>query len=315
MIVALAGGVGGARLAVGLAALLPPERLTIVVNTGDDFEHLGFAISPDIDTVMYTLAGVADPERGWGRRDETWRFMETLGELGGDDWFRLGDRDLAVHVIRTQALARGARLSDITRTIAGRFGVRHGIVPMADEPVRTFVASEAGELPFQDYFVRRRCEPVVFGFRFDGAERARPPRVLHTVIQRDDIEGVVFCPSNPFISIGPILAVRGIRDWLEARRFLVVAVSPIIGGQAVKGPAAKMFRELGFEASALAVARHYGALVDGWVIDEQDAREARDIEALGKHVVMTNTLMSDRTRSIELAQSVIDLTRTAGVRR
>jgi LPPG:FO 2-phospho-L-lactate transferase len=186
---------------------------------------------------------------------------------------------------------------------------------MADEPVRTFVASEAGELPFQDYFVRRRCEPVVFGFRFDGAERARPPRVLHTVIQRDDIEGVVFCPSNPFISIGPILAVRGIRDWLEARRFLVVAVSPIIGGQAVKGPAAKMFRELGFEASALAVARHYGALVDGWVIDEQDAREARDIEALGKHVVMTNTLMTDRTRSIELAQSVIDLTRTAGVRR
>ena len=311
MIVALAGGVGGARLAVGLAALLPPDRLTIVVNTGDDFEHLGFSISPDLDTVMYTLAGVADAERGWGRRDETWRFMEALGELGGDDWFRLGDRDLAVHVIRTRALATGARLSDITRELADRLGVRHAIVPMADEPVRTFVVTDSGELPFQEYFVRRRCEPVVSGFRFEGAERARPPRVLASVMQRKDIEGVVVCPSNPFISIGPILAVSAIRDWLEARRCPVVAVSPIIGGEAVKGPTAKMFRELGLQASAPAVARHYGGLVDRWVIDEQDAREARKIEVLGKHVMMTNTLMTDRARSIELARTVVDLVRKA----
>jgi LPPG:FO 2-phospho-L-lactate transferase len=312
VIVALAGGVGGARLAVGLAAVLPPERLTIVVNTGDDFEHLGFAISPDLDTVMYTLAGVADPARGWGRADETWRFMEALSALGGDAWFRLGDRDLAMHVMRTQALAKGERLSDVTRILAARFGVRHAIVPMSDEPVRTFVASNAGELTFQDYFVRRRCEPVVSGFRFAGAECAGPPYALDAVIRRDDVEGVIVCPSNPFISIGPILAVSAIREWLQARRFPVIGISPIVGGQAVKGPAAKMLRELGLDASALAVARHYGSLVDGWVIDEQDARKAAAIAALGKRVVVTNTLMTDRARSVELARSAIDMMRKAG---
>jgi LPPG:FO 2-phospho-L-lactate transferase len=312
VIVALAGGVGGARLSVGLAAVLPPEGLTIVVNTGDDFEHLGFAISPDLDTVMYTLAGVADPARGWGRADETWSFMEALAGLGGEDWFRLGDRDLAVHVIRTRALARGERLSDITRTLAARLGVRHPIAPMADEPVRTFVGTDAGELAFQDYFVRRRCEPIVSGFRFAGAEHARPPRALEMVMQRADVEGVIVCPSNPFISIGPILAVPAIREWLQVRRFPVIGVSPIVGGQAVKGPAAKMLRELGLDASALAIARYYGSLVDGWLIDEQDAREAPAIEALGKRVAITNTLMTDRARSIELARTVLDMTREAG---
>ncbi len=314
MIVALAGGVGGARLAVGLAAVLPPERLTIVVNTGDDFEHLGFAISPDLDTVMYTLAGVADSARGWGRADESWHFMEALGELGGEDWFRLGDRDLAVHVVRTQALGKGEGLSDITRRLATQFGVRHAILPMSDEPVRTFVKTDAGELAFQNYFVRRRCEPVVSGFRFAGAEHARPPRTLEAVMQRADIEGLVVCPSNPFISIGPILAVRAIREWLQARRFPVIGVSPIIAGQAVKGPAAKMLRELGLDASALAVAQHYGALVDGWIIDEQDASDAPAIEKLGKRVVITNTLMSDRTRSTELARTTLETMRGIGAR-
>ena len=312
MIVALAGGVGGARLAVGLAALCAPERLTIVVNTGDDFEHLGFSISPDLDTVMYTLAGVADPERGWGRADETWSFMETLGKLGGQDWFRLGDRDLAVHVMRTQALARGERLSQITRALAKLFGVTHAIVPMCDEPVRTLVLSESGELAFQDYFVRRRCAPVVSGFRFAGAEKAGPPDVLQALMQRDDVEAAIVCPSNPFISIGPILAVAAIREWLEARRFPVIAVSPIVGGQAVKGPAAKMMRELGLEVSALAVARHYGPLVDGWVIDDCDAQHAPELKALGKRIAITNTLMSDRARSIELARVVLALAREAG---
>ena len=309
MIVALAGGVGGARLAVGLAALLPPERLTIVVNTGDDFEHLGFSISPDLDTVMYTLAGVSDPERGWGRVDETWHFMETLERLGGETWFRLGDRDLVVHTIRTRALASGETLSEITRTLADRLGVRHPIVPMSESPVRTFVATDTGELPFQDYFVRRRCEPAISGFRFAGAEGARPPRALRMLMDGSDVEAVVVCPSNPYISIGPMLAIREIREWLHARAFPVIGVSPIIGGQAVKGPAAKMMRELGLEANPLAIARHYDGLVNGWVIDEQDAGYRSQIEALGKAVAVTNTLMTNRARSIELAQRVLDLAR------
>jgi LPPG:FO 2-phospho-L-lactate transferase len=307
VIVALAGGVGGARLAVGLAALLPPGRLTIVVNTGDDFEHLGFSISPDLDTVMYTLAGVADRERGWGRADETWHFMETLERLGGDTWFRLGDRDLAVHAMRTQALRSGAPLSAITHTLAGRLGVAHPIVPMSDTPVRTFVATDAGELPFQEYFVRRRCEPAISGFRFAGAERAEPPRALRALTDGTHVEAVVVCPSNPYISIGPMLALSNIRDWLNARAFPVVGVSPIVGGQAVKGPAAKMMRELGSEANPLAIAQHYRGLVDAWLIDEEDAQYASRIEALGKRVAVTNTMMTSRERSIDVAQRVLDL--------
>jgi LPPG:FO 2-phospho-L-lactate transferase len=307
VIVALAGGVGGARLAVGLAAILPPERLTFVVNTGDDFEHLGLAISPDLDTVMYTLAGLANPETGWGRADETWSFMETLGALGGETWFRLGDRDLAVHVARTAALAQGASLADVTRALAERLEVRHAILPMSDEPVRTFVRTDAGELAFQDYFVRRKCAPVVAAFRYEGAESARPPRALQALMEGGEVEAVIVCPSNPYISIAPILAVREIRAWLENRRFPVVAVSPIIGGDAVKGPAAKMMRELGLDVSAAGVARHYSGGVDGWVIDRRDAALAPEVEALGPHVVVTETLMTERPRSVALARVTVDL--------
>jgi LPPG:FO 2-phospho-L-lactate transferase len=310
VIVAFAGGVGGARLAVGLAALLPPERLTIVVNTGDDFEHLGFSISPDLDTVMYTLAGIADPQRGWGRADETWHFMETLDRLGGETWFRLGDRDLAVHAMRTRALASGETLSEITRKLAGRLGVAHPILPMSDSPVRTFVATDAGELPFQDYFVRLHCEPAISGFRFAGADAARLPRGLGALMDGRDVKAVVVCPSNPYISIGPMLAIREIREWLEAREFPAIGVSPIVGGQAVKGPAAKMMRELGLDANPLAIARHYDALVDAWLIDEQDERYRSQIEALGKTVAVTDTLMTTRARSVELAQRVLDLVPT-----
>lgn len=308
MIVALAGGVGGARFAVGLAALLPPEGLTIVVNTGDDFEHLGLSISPDLDTVTYTLAGLANPATGWGRSDETWSFMESLGELGGETWFKLGDRDLALHAVRTAALKHGSRLSDVTREIAQRLGIKHAIVPMSDEPVRTIVLTDAGELAFQDYFVRRRCEPRVSGFRFAGSEDARAAEPLRKLIERGGIEAVLVCPSNPYVSIEPILTVKEIRDWLDRRAFPVVAVSPIVGGKAVKGPAAKMMHELGFESTASAVARHYGRLVDGWVIDERDAGLTADIENLGKAVVVTDTLMTDRARSIELAKVVLDFT-------
>jgi LPPG:FO 2-phospho-L-lactate transferase len=306
MIVALAGGVGGARLAVGLAAVLPPQRLTVVVNTGDDFEHLGLSICPDLDTVMYTLAGLNNPALGWGRADETWSFMETLQALGGETWFRLGDRDLAVHVLRTAGLTRGERLSDITRTLTQRFGIAHSVVPMSDDPVRTVVLTNEGELAFQDYFVRRRCEPAVSGFRFEGAEDAEMPQALRAIMDAD-IDAVVVCPSNPFVSIAPMLAVPAIREWLDRRTFPVVAVSPIVGGDAVKGPAAKMMRELGVDASASGVARHYGALVDAWVIDERDASEARAIAALGKRVRVTDTLMTDTAKSAALAKAVLEV--------
>ena len=309
MIVALAGGVGGARLAVGLAAVLPPERLTIVVNTGDDFDHLGFRICPDLDTVTYTLAGLNNRELGWGRSDETWSFMETLQALGGETWFRLGDRDLAVHVARTAALARGDSLSQITATLAARLGVTHAIVPMSDDPVRTMVATDEGELEFQQYFVKRRCEPAVKGFNFAGAEDARPAPGMRALFE-SQVDAVVVCPSNPFVSIAPLLAIAGIREWLERRRFPIVAVSPIVGGDAVKGPAAKMMRELGLTVSASAVAQHYGALVDGWIVDQRDAAAARTIENTGKAVCVTDTLMTDTSKSAALARVALDFART-----
>jgi LPPG:FO 2-phospho-L-lactate transferase len=312
MIVALAGGVGGARLAVGLAAVLPPGELTVVVNTGDDFEHMGFTICPDLDTVMYTLAGANNPKTGWGRAGESWQFMHEIKRLGGADWFALGDRDLAVHVLRREALRRGVPLSEVTRDLAARFGIQHAIVPMSDTPVRTRVKTKSGELSFQDYFVRLRCAPRVTGFRFAGARAARVPPALQRLMRSRDIEAVVLCPSNPFVSIAPILSVPAIRTWLSSTRrrtFPVVAVSPIIGGAAVKGPAAKIMRELKLQPSATAVARYYGAAVDRWVIDEQDARLRGAIERLGKRVLVADTLMTSRAKSAALARGVVKCAR------
>ena len=310
MIVALAGGVGGARLAVGLAAQLPPSRLTVVVNTGDDFEHLGLHVSPDLDTVMYTLAGVNNQATGWGRAHETWQFMSVLKGLGGADWFNLGDRDLAVHVLRTQALRAGSTLSEITRELARRFGVRHALLPMTDAPVRTRVLTARGELAFQDYFVRERCRPRVRGFRFAGHRDAAPPPALAKLMRSGKVRAVVICPSNPFVSVAPILSVPAIRAWLESRDFPVVAVSPIVGGAAVKGPAAKMMRELGLDASAAGIARHYGRLVDGWVIDRADAKLRTVIERMGAAVQVTDTIMRNRRNSAALARGVLDLARS-----
>ncbi len=309
MIVALAGGVGGARLAVGLAEVLPPSRLAIVVNTGDDFEHLGLAISPDLDTVMYTLAGVNNPVAGWGRAQESWNFMSALAELGGDDWFRLGDRDLAVHVLRTLALRRGVALSEVTRKLATRLGIRHALLPMSDTPVRTRVLTARGELAFQDYFVRDQCRPRVRGFRFAGSRKAQPAPLLQQIMRSRKVRAVVICPSNPYVSVAPILSVPAIRAWLRQRDFPVVAVSPIVGGAALKGPAAKMMRELGCEATALGVVRHYGSSVDGWVIDTQDAKLQRAIAREGKAVIVTDTVMSDRGKSGQLAQRVVSFVR------
>lgn len=313
MIVALAGGVGGSRLSVGLAAALPPDELAIVVNTGDDFEHLGFTICPDLDTVMYTLARQNNLKTGWGRAGETWQFMNEVKRLGGEDWFQLGDRDLAVHVLRREALRRGVPLSAITRDLAARFGIKHAIVPMSDTPVRTRVKTKSQELSFQDYFVRLRCAPRVTGFRFAGARAARVPPALQRVMRSRKVEALVMCPSNPFVSIAPIMSVPAIGAWLRARCFPVVAVSPIIGGAAVKGPAGKIMRELGLQPTALAVARHYGNRVDGWVIDRQDAALAKRIERMGKAVLVTDTLMTDHRKSASLAREVLRFARSISV--
>ncbi len=294
-IAALAGGVGGAKLVQGLADHLGPDRLTVIVNVGDDFDHLGLRICPDLDTVMYTLAGLANPVTGWGRADETWAFLETLEALGGPTWFRLGDRDLALHVERTRRLREGARLSQVVEQACLRLGVQHRILPASDDPIPTLVETAEGWLNFQEYFVARRCEPEVRGFRFSGAEQATPaPGVLEAIEAADS---VVLCPSNPWVSLDPILAIPGLRDAIRARP--VVGVSPIVGGEAVKGPAAKMFRELGICPTAAAAAAHYAGLLQLWIIDDQDDRHRKDIESLGLRVWVTNTLMptyDDRRR-------------------
>lgn len=309
-VVALAGGVGGAKLADGLAGCLPPDNLTIIVNTADDFIHLGMQISPDIDTVTYTLAGLADPERGWGRADESWVFMETLEQLCGPTWFRLGDRDLALHHLRTYRRAQGDTLSTVTFEIKERLGVKPNILPMTDDLVQTIVVTTEGELAFQEYFVARKCEPVVTGFRFDGIEEARPgPGVLESL---RDADVIVFCPSNPWVSLDPILGIRGIRAGVEDNH--VFMVSPIIAGRTVKGPAAKMYAELGIEPSALAVARHYETLLEGMLIDRLDAELTEEIESLGIRVREDNTLMKTREDRIRLANAVLEFSRSTAIK-
>jgi LPPG:FO 2-phospho-L-lactate transferase len=302
-IVALAGGVGGAKLADGLAQLLSPADLTVAVNTGDDFEHLGLAISPDLDTVCYTLAGLANPETGWGRADETFQVLEAVSRLGGPDWFRLGDRDLATHLERSRRLHAGRSLSQVTEEFCQSWGVGWRVLPMSDQPVRTMVDTlEFGELAFQEYFVQHRCEPRVKGFHFAGIESALPaPGFLEAIAAAD---AVVICPSNPWVSIDPILALPGLRPALEAKQ--VVAVSPIIGGHTVKGPAAKMYAEMGIEPSALAVARHYGNLISAFVLDRVDATLATKIRAT---TFVTNTLMRSRQDRRRLAQDVLNCIR------
>ena len=299
MIVALSGGIGGAKLALGLTHLLPPERLLIVANTGDDFEHLGLSISPDLDTLAYTLAGLDNPELGWGRRDESWAAMATLEALGGEAWFRLGDRDLALHLFRTARLHAGARLSAVTSEICARLGIGPRVLPATDDRLRTQLDTDAGWLAFQEYFVHRRCIPTVRAIAFDGAASARPqPEVLAAIAAA---EAVVICPSNPFISIEPILAVPGLRAALAATAAPVIAVSPIIGGRAVKGPTAKMMAELGLEVSARAVAERYGALLDIFVADPADAAAVA-----GPRVVAAPTLMHTLAEKTALARVVLD---------
>jgi LPPG:FO 2-phospho-L-lactate transferase len=298
-VVALAGGVGGARLADGLRQVLPPDHLTVIVNTGDDFEHLGLWICPDLDTVCYTLAGIANPETGWGRAGETWEALDSLDALGGPDWFRLGDRDLGTHLERTRRLKAGDTLTGITAEFCRRWGIGPAVLPMTDEPAPTIVLTAGGELPFQDYFVRLRCEPEVTGFRFEGG-RPPAPGVLESLEAADLI---VLCPSNPWVSIDPIRAVPGVEAALLDRP--VVAVSPIIRGQAVKGPAAKMYAELGIEPSAAAVAGHYNGLLQGFVLDRRDGEDADRLAAAGLPVLPVDALMHSIPDRARLAGEIL----------
>lgn len=301
-VLALCGGIGGVKLALGLQSVLPPGALTLVVNTGDDFEHLGLAISPDIDTTLYTLAGLANAELGWGRAGETWNFMAEIGRLGGETWFRLGDRDLAVHVERTRRLAAGEALESIVAGLASRLGVASRVAPMSSDPVRTVVETEEGTLGFQHYFVRRRCEPAVRAIRYEGAEQARPSAVADD-LRAGMFDLVVICPSNPYLSIDPLLAIPGWRSALRSCSVPVVAVSPIVGGEAVKGPTAKIMRELSIAVSPLSVARGYADILDGFVLDETDAALASRFET---PVRVAPTLMRTLADKERLARDVLD---------
>ncbi|MCU0506373.1 MAG: 2-phospho-L-lactate transferase [Chloroflexi bacterium] len=305
-VVALAGGVGGARLAEGLQAALPPGDLTVVANTGDDTERHGLLVCPDHDTVLYTLAGIADPVQGWGIAGESWAVMERLGVLGEETWFRLGDRDMATHIVRTARLRAGARLTDASLAIQAALGVPSRILPMTDDAVRTRVLTDEGWLEFQDYFVRLRQLPEVRAVRFDGVDVAEPtPEVLDAV---DAAEVVVLCPSNPIVSVAPILAIRGIRDAIRAARGRgapVAAVSPIVGGKALKGPADRMLASLGHEVSAVGVARLYAGMVDVFVLDAEDAALAPDVEALGMRALVTDTIMTDGDARVRVARETL----------
>ncbi len=301
-VLALSGGVGGAKLALGLRNIVPPGRLTVVANTGDDFEHLGLHVSPDVDTLLYTLAGLANLETGWGRGDETWTFMAALAALGGETWFRLGDGDLAVHVERTRRLRAGEPLSSIIGDFADRLGVRAAIVPMTDDRVRTRVRTSDGWLDFQRYFVEQQCRPKITEFMYDGAAKAKPHPDFVAAITDPELRAIVICPSNPFISIEPILALPGVRQALRAATAPVVAVAPIIGGEAVKGPTAKMMRELGLKVGAETIADRYGDLLDGYIVDDRDSSLAAKLRI---PTTATNALMVSLADREQLAKMTL----------
>lgn len=303
-ITALAGGVGGAKLARGLAEILTPEELTIIVNTGDDFEHLGLKISPDLDSVIYLLAGIANPVTGWGIADDTFTTFDSLRRMGAPDWFRLGDIDLATHLTRTYLYKRGDSLTKITRNICDALSVKHMVLPMTDDPVATWIETEeSGDIPFQEYFVKKRCEPKIKSVRFAGIETAKPgERVLDSIEQSD---AVIICPSNPFVSIDPILSLSEVRE--SVNRKLTVCVSPIIGGKAVKGPLAKMFLEMGSQPSPQSVIDHYGGLVDCLIVDSSDI--SGEMLNNGSSIIFhaADILIPDKSNQIRLALDIIKL--------
>ena len=302
---ALSGGVGGAKLALGLAGVLGPERLVIVANTGDDFEHLGLQISPDIDTLLYTLAGINNTETGWGRAAETWSCMTVFETLGGETWFRLGDKDLALHLYRTARVRAGASLSEVTEELCKRLQIGPRVLPMSDQPVRTHVETDQGLLGFQQYFVREGCKPKVRAVHFAGADNAQPTTGLSELLRNDGLHATIICPSNPYLSIDPILAIPGMREAIKRSPAPAIAVSPIVGGRALKGPTAKLMAELGARVSAGAIAEHYRDIIDGFVLDRADAGLAKSIEATGIACCVTNTVMTTLDDRIRLARDVL----------
>lgn len=305
-VVALAGGVGGAKLAYGLAEIIAPQNFTVIVNTGDDFEHFGLKICPDLDTVCYTLANISNPDSGWGRSDETWNAIDGITLLGGPGWFRLGDRDLGTHLERTRRLRLGEKLSQITQDFCKSWGICSTVLPMSDDPVPTIVITRDGDLPFQEYFVHRRCEPSVKGFHFPGSGQASPAPGVISAINHANI--LIICPSNPWVSIDPILNVPTIKETILRRKengLKVLAVSPIVGGKAIKGPLAKMYLEMGLEPSAIAVAEHYSDLLDLFVLDVIDMEYAEAVKLLKVSPLCLNTIMKSYEERKKLATEIV----------
>jgi LPPG:FO 2-phospho-L-lactate transferase len=300
----LTGGVGGAKLVLGLTHAMPPEEITAIVNTGDDFEHVGLNVSPDVDTLLYTLSGKSNVAQGWGREGESWNFMQAMRSLGGDEWFALGDGDLALHVLRTQRMRQGAMLSQVIADFARAWEIAVSIVPMSNDPVATRVVTTEGELAFQHYFVRQRCEPAVRSIYFAGAAQARPAPGVIEVLRDPKLRAIIIAPSNPFLSVDPILAVPAIRTALQQRAVPAVAVSPIVGGKAVKGPTAKLMQELGLTVDAQQVARHYEGVIDAMLIDERDPPDSCAMRHARADTLM-NTL-EDRVRVARAALALAD---------
>ena len=299
-VVALSGGVGGAKLAHGLLQALPADALSLILNTGDDFLHLGLHISPDVDTALYTLAGLANRQTGWGRQDETWSFMEALAQIGGETWFRLGDGDLATHVERSRRLLAGERLSTVAAAFAARLGIRARLLPMSDDPVRTRALTDEGAFDFQHYFVLLQCRPRIHAIDFAGAASARPTPEIIAALHAPGLEAVVICPSNPYLSIDPILALPGVKRMLADTPAPVIAVAPIVGGQAIKGPTAKIMRELGVEPSAAAVAAHYADFLDGYVVDAADT-----VTLPGPRMISAGIVMKTLADKVALARRCV----------
>ena len=297
-ILAITGGVGGAKLALGLSKILTPDELLFLVNTGDDFQHLGLEISPDLDSLLYALSGKNNPELGWGRANETWACISELEELGDDSWFRLGDRDLALHLVRTQMLNQGATLQNVADRLSESLGIDHRIAPMSNDKISTTVKTPNGKLAFQEYFVRERCEPAVIDFDFEGIEKSTPNPVVMSWL--DECDGIIICPSNPYVSVDTILSVPKYRDAFQSKP--VIAVSPIVGGLAIKGPAAKMMTELGVPPTPIAVAKHYGSLLSGFVLDQTDHEQAKDIPIPS---IVTQTIMLTLQDRIGLAEQCV----------
>ena len=297
-ILAITGGVGGAKLALGLSKILNPDELLFLVNTGDDFQHLGLEISPDLDSLLYALSGKNNPELGWGRANETWACISELEELGADSWFRLGDRDLALHLVRTQMLNQGATLQNVADRLSESLGIDHRIAPMSNDKISTTVNTSNGKLAFQEYFVREQCEPAVIDFDFEGIEKSTPNPVVMSWL--DECDGIIICPSNPYVSVDTILSVPKYRDAFQSKP--VIAVSPIVGGLAIKGPAAKMMTELGVPPTPIAVAKHYGSLLSGFVLDQTDHEQAKDIPIPS---IVTQTIMLTLQDRIGLAEQCV----------